>query len=276
MGSTINTNYGRRHISADVHSGGADAFARLRVSNPFLLFESKPLFDKQPLQWDEAASGGASAATHSTTEAAITMTVSANGEKVIRQTKEHFNYQPGRSQLIMMTGLIGASVTNVRRCLGPFTDTDGLFFELQDAVFSVVIRKNSTDTKIAQTDWNLDKMNGTGASRITLDLEKAQLFTIDFEWQLILNPTVAGTFTYADLTNSFVQTALGATANTITGGTILDGGFAQSDAHIDVEVNTTLHLGATIANVPDSIVLSVRPLSINANIQASLAWRELQ
>ncbi len=48
------------------------------------------------------------------------------------------------------------------------------------------------------------------------------------EWVLMLNPTVAGTFTYSDVSRSGVQRALGATANTVTGGYEIDGGFVES------------------------------------------------
>ena len=50
------------------------------------------------------------------------------------------------------------------------------------------------------------------------------------EWMVIFNPTVAGTFTYGGLANSGMDYAIGATANTVTGGKILQGGFLESGA----------------------------------------------
>jgi hypothetical protein len=38
------------------------------------------------------------------------------------------------------------------------------------------------DTRVAQDDWNGDKLDGTGDSGYTLDLTKAQIFWEDFEW----------------------------------------------------------------------------------------------
>lgn len=96
----------------------------------------------------------------------------------------------------------------------------------------------------------------------------------DFEWILIHNPSVAGTFTYGDVTNSCMQTALGATANVVTNGIHLDGGFSKSDTSVSQISPSSLELGAAIDGTRDTIVLCVRPLSANANIQGSLTWRE--
>jgi hypothetical protein len=38
------------------------------------------------------------------------------------------------------------------------------------------------DTKIAQSQWNIDTCDGTGASRFALDLTKMQMFYIDYSW----------------------------------------------------------------------------------------------
>ena len=38
------------------------------------------------------------------------------------------------------------------------------------------------DTKRPQSSWNIDKMNGTGASGFNLDLSKMQMFYIDYSW----------------------------------------------------------------------------------------------
>ena len=38
------------------------------------------------------------------------------------------------------------------------------------------------DTKIAQTAWNLDRMDGTGPSGYNIDLSKIQMFYMDYSW----------------------------------------------------------------------------------------------
>jgi len=331
----------------------------------------------------------------------------------VRQTFMRFNYQPGKSQLIMITGVLGAGGTGLTQCLGYFDEDNGLFFCCDEGVLNVVRRTSVTgspvDTSVAQSAWNLDKMDGTGASGITLDFTKTQIFIIDFEWlgvgrvrmglvhnghiiycheslnsnnldevymstpnlplryeisndgtgaadslkqicgtviseggsqelgilrykstagthidadtenivyaimgirlksthldaavkikrlavqiqtgsengewTLLFNPTVASTFTYSDETSSAVQIATGATANTVTGGTAMDGGFAQSSTGgggsggaTEVVENAIL-LGSKIDGTPDEFVLCWRPIGATAahDIEGSMHWRE--
>jgi hypothetical protein len=44
------------------------------------------------------------------------------------------------------------------------------------------IISKTQDLKIPQSQWNLDKMDGTGPSGYTLDLTKMQMFYIDYSW----------------------------------------------------------------------------------------------
>jgi len=45
-----------------------------------------------------------------------------------------------------------------------------------------VIVSKTQDLKIPQSQWNIDKMDGTGPSGISVDLSKMQMFYIDFTW----------------------------------------------------------------------------------------------
>jgi hypothetical protein len=167
-------------------SPSVDAFARMRVSTPVTTFNSKQLHDKLPQDWDEEIGGTGATSVHSVNKATTAMAVSATtAGSVIRQTLRCFNYQPGKSQLIMLTGNMNGLVAGVTKQVGLFTDNNGLFFEFEAAA-NVVIRSKASgsvvDTKIAQSAWNLDKMDGTGPSGVTLDFTKIQLFVIDFEW----------------------------------------------------------------------------------------------
>ena len=40
----------------------------------------------------------------------------------------------------------------------------------------------TVNTRYAQSTWNIDKMDGTGASLMTLDLTKMQMFYVDYTW----------------------------------------------------------------------------------------------
>lgn len=170
-------------------SANLDSFNRLRVTEPLTLFDSKLLHDKAPLFWDEQILGGTS--THSPVEAHVNMAVTASaGNFVIRQTKMSFNYQPGKGELIMMTATRFEAQSGVIKRVGffysvfttPFNLTDGSFFESSGGAISVNMAKNSVITSVPQSQWNVDKMDGTGPSRVVADFSKAHIYVIDYEW----------------------------------------------------------------------------------------------
>jgi len=163
-----------------------DGFGRLRVGEPQTVFDSKQVIDNRPLLWDEADSGGASASSHSIPRASSLMALGiTSGEKIIRQTKRYFNYQPGKSMLAVLTAIMQPK-TNVRQRVGYFDADNGIFFEHDGVTAKVVIRSKTSgsavDTSIDQASWNTDTMDGTGPSGITVDWSKSQIFLIDFQW----------------------------------------------------------------------------------------------
>jgi hypothetical protein len=167
-----------------------DAFGRLRTSNPVTLFDSKQAFDNQPLFWDDVeVSGGSTTSTHSADRASSILGVGATTAGLrVRQTFQSINYQPGKSQLVLLTGVLNASGggAGITRRIGFFDETNGLFFEDAEGTYNVVCRSHVTgspvDLSVAQADWNLDTMDGEGPSGVTIDFSKAQIFVIDFEW----------------------------------------------------------------------------------------------
>jgi len=148
-----------------------------------------------------------------------------------------------------------------------------------------ILRSESTDgvevaTAVANTIYAVvgiklkAAFNGIEVTPKSLSMlsEAAQA---DFEWRLLLNPTVAGTFTFGDLANSAVQTAVGAVANTVTNGTLLRSGWAKSNTVAEASAENEVYaLGTAIDGTLDEIVLCVRPLANNVNIQGTLNWIE--
>lgn len=178
--------------ASDFVGGGAgsDAFGRQRVSNPEMIFNSKQIFDNQPLYWDDIQeSGSGTSSTYSNDTASSTLSTSAStAGKRTRQTFMRFNYQASKSQLIFITGILKASGggTGIITRMGYFDDNNGLFLECNAGTINLVRRTYTSgspyDNVIPQSSWNLDKMDGTGASGIILDFTKTQIFMMDFEW----------------------------------------------------------------------------------------------
>lgn len=172
-----------------------DAFGRLKVSNPHTLFDSKQLHTNQPLFWsDQEVSGGGTSSSFSANKASSTLAVTAaTAGKRVRQTKMRFNYQPGKSHLIMMTGTLcnqTTDLTDIVTQIGYFDDNNGVCFSLEEGTLNLILRSNVTgspvDTKVAQSAWSDDTLLGDGSGRNpsgrTLDYTKTQIFWIDLEW----------------------------------------------------------------------------------------------
>jgi hypothetical protein len=80
----------------------------------------------------------------------------------------------------------GAKVAGVQKLIGYFDDSNGIFFRVNGLTSEMVIRSNVSgapvDTAIPQAAWNLDRLDGTGPSGLTLDVADAQIFVCDFQW----------------------------------------------------------------------------------------------
>ena len=164
-----------------------DAFARLRISNPKTIFDSKQIVDSQPLFWDDQqVSGASTTSTHNTNQASTTLAVGAVAGKRVRQTFRRFNYQPGKSQLFIQTFNLGLGGTGIKKRVGLFDDNNGVFLFQDATTLKVGLRTftsgSAVDTEIAQSSWNVDKLDGTGVSGITLDQTTTLIFFADFEW----------------------------------------------------------------------------------------------
>lgn len=163
-----------------------DAFGRLRVANPYTLFDSQNRYQKDP-QFSEELTGSATA-TYVANESSVDMAVTtASGDKAVRQSYRVFPYQPGKSLQVLATFVMNEGKTNLRQRVGYFNTDNGVFFQVNGTTKSFVLRSYTSGTAsdartVDQADWNGDKLNGTGASGITLDITKAQILYMDFEW----------------------------------------------------------------------------------------------
>ena len=169
-------------------SAGVDAFGRLRVSNPLTLFDSSHRYRDNNLWNTQTASGGA--ATFNANQGLVDLTIgTTSGAKVYRETTKVFSYQPGKSLLVMNTFVFNPAKNNLRQRVGYYGSANGIYLELDGVGGSVLafVERSSVsgvaaETKVVQSSWNVDKMDGTGPSGMTLDITKAQILWMDIEW----------------------------------------------------------------------------------------------
>ena len=177
-------------IPISIGGTNTDAFGRLRVSEPYTLFDSQNRYAADN-QFDVATTGTGTT-TFLSNEAAIKMEVTGAGVgSVNRQTYRNFPYQPGKGLLVLATFVMDSSQSlNLTQRVGYYNDSNGVFFQRVDGTYSFVLRSSSTPTPgtpsdirtVNQSSWNGDKLDGTGASGLTLDPSKAQILWMDFEW----------------------------------------------------------------------------------------------
>jgi len=198
-----------------------DAFGRLRVSNPLTIFDSKNVMSKNNL-FDEDLTGSGTV-TYTANKSTVNLNVTtASGDKVIRQSKRVMSYQPGKSLLILNTFVMNTPEADLKQKVGTFDANNGIFFYADGTTLKIVRRTyvtgSAVDTEISQSSWNGDKLNGSGASGYTLNVDKATILFTDYEWlgmgAVRVGFVIDGKFITAhtflnanDLTTVYMQTA---------------------------------------------------------------------
>lgn len=174
-----------------------DAFGRLRVSEPFTLLDSDFLTDRATYEWAELTTGGGAIA-YTTNFPQVVVTSTGAASKAVRQSRRYAPYQPGKSYLVLATGILEMSggVPGSTARIGLFDDGadktvgvtpgNGFFFQLSGTALSVVQRSGVTgvqvDTVVPQAAWNIDPLDGTGPSGVTIVPGRRQIFFIEMEW----------------------------------------------------------------------------------------------
>ena len=110
------------------NSASQDAFGRLRVSEPFTLFDSSHRYSDNGV-W-VSSSGVSGNAVFNSNQGLVDLNVTnASGSYVKRETTKVFAYQPGKSLLFLGSGIIGhtgITSTSYSNRLGYFDDENGL------------------------------------------------------------------------------------------------------------------------------------------------------
>ena len=182
--------YGNIYDPADTTSKN-----RVKISDSETLFFNTFQYGIETDVWDTGITGTASA-THDLNLSHVDLSVGgALGDKIVRQTRHVQRYVPGRSSTLSFAINMNAPVEGVRKRFGLFTEStvdnllDGCWFEDTGAwidnvpQYACVVSNGAGGyISIPRSEWNGDKLDGTGISGILADPEKLQLISIDYEW----------------------------------------------------------------------------------------------
>lgn len=169
-------------VTSSVATGTASTGAT-RVSPLQQIFASAQPFDKDNLLFDESLTGGATS-TFNANQALVDMTVTtASGDAAIRQSRYYIPHPAGSSIVAFMRAVFGSAATNVTKRIGLFDDDNGFFVEQTSSGVRVTRRSKVTgsvvDVSVEQASWNLDPLDGTGASGHTLDIANINTLVVD-------------------------------------------------------------------------------------------------
>ena len=263
------------------------------------MFDSQNRYGKDN-QFDESTVNGASITYDANASTVLLSADTTSGSKAVRQTYRVFPYQPGKSLLLLATFVMAPGATNLRQRVGYFSVDNGVFFQKTGTTNAFVLRSKvsgsvSDARTVNQADWNGDKLDGNGASGITLDTSKAQILFMDFEWLgvgsvrcgFVINGEfiVCHTFHNAnDQTSVYMTTAIlpvryeieatgtmavGATMKQICSSVVSEGGYQQGAAQSIARrttalasISTTFVPLVTIRLASDSLGAVVLPQEI--------------
>lgn len=157
-----------------------DAFGRLKVSNPFTIFDS---FNRYIISDKFSTYKDVSSNLTLNADSSVSLTCGAYSTSVVvRESKTVFTYQPGKSLLVLNTFTMNTLQSNLVQRVGYFSLTDGIFLEASGTVINFVKRAQGVDTKVSQSNWNGSRLLGESPDLITLDISKSQILWIDIEW----------------------------------------------------------------------------------------------
>lgn len=171
------------------NSSMVDAFSRLRVSAPITLFESQAQYNANPLRMESGKTSDGVVPAWSSSTRLITLQINAGavGGSSFCQSYQYHPYQPGKSQFIFMTGVLGTGTAGAVKRYGYGDAANGIFYEQNGTSGLQFNRRTSTsggvvNNTVGQAAWNLDRLDGTGPSGITLDPTTDFILVIDLQF----------------------------------------------------------------------------------------------
>lgn len=173
---------GEDHFTVMLHNHVMDAFGRIKVSMPNYRFDSQLTYRIDADMWDTKVTGTGTV-THDATARRAVLATTANADTAILQSHYHSPYTPGRSQACFVTFNFGAATTGKLCKVGYGDGSNGVMLVRDGSATSLVIQ-STTGTggeSVAQSAWNIDRLDGTGKSGITLDLTKTQILVIQLQ-----------------------------------------------------------------------------------------------
>jgi hypothetical protein len=158
----------------------------LKVATPEISFFNTFQYGIETDIWESSLQNGGTAVFNPDVSG-VTMSVTNQlNSQVIRQTRNVMRYIPGRSTELTFAVRLTTPVAGIRRRFGLFNGIDGFYFEDNGGDYACVFINSDGGTpymeRVSRANWNGDKLDGCGASKITANAESIQIITFEYEW----------------------------------------------------------------------------------------------
>jgi len=197
----------------------ATSFGQTRTVSPYTLVDNVNKYGFDSIEYSTSSVGSGTLA-NVLSESAMRLTVGTGStDKITLRSNTYYRYQAGKEQIIKISAYnADTGKTNQIRTWGYGDDNDGLFYCVSGTNFGV-LRKSSTsgivvETFTTQSSFNIDKLDGTGASGLILDVTKANIYETHFQWLgvgyvgMYVNSIAAHVFNFPNtLTVPYMKTA---------------------------------------------------------------------
>lgn len=159
-----------------------DPFGSQVVAIPSSVMAYKPTWGISSLRYSTTTTGTGAAATETGGEFKISSGTDTSGVSQV-QTIRRGQYQPGSQARFGIGIRIPTAPASTAVMTWGYFDTNNGFLFGRDATGVYVSRRSGgSDNKAYQTSWNVDKLDGTGVSGLTLDLSKGAICQCKFTW----------------------------------------------------------------------------------------------
>ncbi len=117
------------------------------------------------------------------TSMAVIRTSGMAGDVAQVQSNPFLSYQPGHEGFGFFTAAFtGDIASDTEQFIGTWDDDNGFAIGYDGTNFSILFKVDGTDTIITQTNFNMDTINGLGASGFNIDPTKLNVFRISYGW----------------------------------------------------------------------------------------------
>ena len=144
----------------------------------------------------------------STNQMGLASTTANASSSSLLETVRRAKYRAGEGLLSRFTAQFTTGTANSTQTAGMRNAAiDGWFIGYNGTSFGIMYRRNSVDTWITQANFNIDKLDGTGSSGITIDPTKINIFQLSIGYLgvrgctfSIMHPTTGSWVLFHDYT----------------------------------------------------------------------------